>query len=65
MPGIVENNGTTIGKLAITPKAFGDILFNGIRDDKVFMTQSHPKLIRILTSDKLIGIVQPNKHKNG
>ena len=70
-PGFVERNDAynlknisqqkIIEKVQISVEEFGDIVFEGIRDDNVFIIESHPKIARIYASDQLIGINEAHK----
>ena len=50
-----------IKKVQISMEEFGNIVFKGIRDENVFIIQSHPKIARIYASDQLIGINEAHK----
>merc|ERR1719361_548363 len=57
----VENLKKIIKKVQISMEEFGDIVFEGIRDENVFLIESHPKMTRIFASDQFIGINEEGK----
>eukprot|EP01084_Bolivina_argentea_P221084 374540_1 len=50
----MENMKKIINKIEISIKEFGDVVFDAIRNDNIFIIQSHTKLFRIYSGDKLI-----------
>ena len=49
--------------LEVSQEKLGRIVFEGIRDLKIFEIQSNPKLFRILATDKMIPFVDPEREK--
>jgi len=49
--------------LEVSQEKLGRIVFEGIRDLKIFEIQTDPKLFRILATDKMIPFVDPEREK--
>ena len=58
-----ESTKQILKEMEISSQQFGDAVFDGIRNDEIFIIQSQPKIFRIFAADKLISMMEPWRTK--